>query len=167
MPVIKRLGLRAAVLAIVITLFAGCASTLGDPRDPFEPMNRGIYQVNDALDRAIFKPVAEGYRAVLPPVIRTGVSNFFSNIGDVLNALNNLLQGKIAAAANDIGRLVINSTFGVAGLFDVATVAGLEKHEEDFGQTLGYWGFGDGPFLMLPIFGPSNMRDTVGRLVDL
>src|SRR6266545_7840334 len=108
-------------------------------------MNRGIYQVNDTLDRMIFKPVAEGYRAVLPSPVRTGVSNFFSNIGDVLNALNNLLQGKVAAAANDLGRIVINTTIGIGGIFDVATVAGLERHDEDFGQTLGYWGFGDGP----------------------
>lgn len=167
MPVFKRLSARAAVVIVIVSLFTGCASTLRDPRDPFEPVNRSIYRFNDAVDKALFKPVAEGYRAVLPSPVRTGVSNIFSNISDVLNALNNLLQGKVAQAASDFGRIVINTTFGIGGVFDVATVAGLEKHDEDFGQTLGRWGFDDGPFLMLPIFGPSNMRDTVGRIADL
>lgn len=151
---------RRACLACVVVL-AGCA-TASDPRDPLEPLNRGIYKFNDAVDKAVLKPVAQGYKAVLPNPVRTGVTNFFSNIDDVLIAVNNVLQLKLDKAASDIARIMFNTTFGVGGLFDVATSFGLEKNNEDFGQTLGYWGVGDGPFLMLPILGPSNVRDTVG-----
>jgi len=151
---------RGLGLACILTL-AGCA-TATDPRDPIEPINRGIYHFNDAVDKAVVKPVAQGYKAVLPGPVRTGVTNFFSNIDDVLIALNNVLQFKFDRAASDVARVMFNTTFGIAGIFDVATEFGLEKHNEDFGQTLGYWGVGDGPFLMLPILGPSNLRDTVG-----
>lgn len=145
----------------MILAVAGCASS-GDPRDPLEPLNRGIYQFNDTVDEAIMKPVAKGYKAVVPSPARTSVGNFFSNIDDVLIAVNNLLQFKLDRAASDVARLIANTTFGIGGLFDVATSFGLEKHNEDFGQTFGYWGVGDGPFLMLPLLGPSNLRDTVG-----
>lgn len=151
---------KFALLGLVFAL-TGCA-TNGDPRDPLEPLNRGIYQFNDTVDEAIMKPVAKGYKAVLPNPVRTGVGNFFSNIDDALIAVNNLLQFKFSQAASDVARLIANTTFGIGGLFDVATSFGLEKHNEDFGQTLGYWGVGDGPFLMLPLLGPSNLRDTVG-----
>ncbi|MBI5751780.1 MAG: VacJ family lipoprotein [Hydrogenophilales bacterium] len=151
---------KFALLGIVFAL-TGCA-TNGDPRDPLEPLNRGIYQFNDTVDEAVMKPVAKGYKAVLPNPVRTGVGNFFSNIDDALIAVNNLLQFKFSQAASDVARLIANTTFGIGGLFDVATGFGLEKHNEDFGQTLGYWGIGDGPFLMLPFLGPSNLRDTVG-----
>jgi phospholipid-binding lipoprotein MlaA len=127
-----------------------------------EPINRGIYKFNDAVDKAVVKPVAQGYKAVLPSPVRTGVTNFFSNIDDLLIAVNNVLQFKLDKAASDVARVIANTTFGIGGLFDVATSFGLEKNNEDFGQTLGYWGVGDGPFLMLPILGPSNVRDTVG-----
>lgn len=160
MRLFSSLTLPAASLACVLAL-SGCA-TATDPRDPLEPINRGIYKFNDAVDKAVLKPVAQGYKAVLPQPVRTGVTNFFSNIEDVLIALNNLLQFKFHAAASDVARVAFNTTFGIAGIFDVATSFGLEKHDEDFGQTLGYWGIGDGPFLMLPILGPSNLRDTVG-----
>jgi len=166
MPVFERRAVRAAVAIVIVTFFAGCASTLGNPRDPFEPVNRGIYRFNEVVDNTLMKPVAETYRTLMPSPIRTGVSNFFANLSDILNALNNLLQGKVADAANDFGRIVINTTFGLGGVLDVATVAGLDKHDEDFGQTLGRWGFDDGPFLMLPLFGPSSMRDGIGRIVD-
>ena len=158
--------LKAAVLCMVLSLtfLGGCATTT--PSDPLEPMNRAIYSFNDGLDIAIVKPLAEGYRAVLPLFARTGISNFFSNINDVLIALNNLLQGKIVNAVSDLGRVVVNSTVGVLGFMDVATNLGLEKHNEDFGQTLGYWGVGDGPYLVLPFAGPSNLRDAAGRFVD-
>ena len=162
----RRLTVRAACIVLFVSCIAGCASTNNNPKDPFEPLNRGVYQFNDALDQAIFKPVAQGYRAVLPSFVRTGVSNFFSNINDVLVALNNLLQGKFTAFVSDFGRIAINSTLGIGGIFDIASEAGIEKHEEDFGQTLGWWGFSDGPFLMLPILGPSTARDTIGRFVD-
>ena len=161
----KRLGVRLACLALTLSLIQGCA-TGTDPRDPFEPFNRGVYNFNEGVDRAILQPVARGYRAVLPQFIRSSVSNFFSNINDIVVALNNLLQGKFVAAYTDIGRVAINSTIGLLGLFDVASDAGIEKHDEDFGQTLGRWGFADGPFIMLPLLGPSTGRDTVGRVGD-
>jgi phospholipid-binding lipoprotein MlaA len=148
-----------------LTLLGGCAST-GNPRDPLEPLNRGIYAFNDGFDNLLLKPAAEVYRGVLPQFVRTGVSNFFANINDVIVALNNLLQGKLLDAVSDVGRLVVNSTAGLLGVIDVATEIGLEKHNEDFGQTLGYWGIADGPYLVIPFLGPSNFRDAVGRFVD-
>lgn len=158
---------RALLLCslISLTMLGGCAST-GNPRDPIEPLNRGVYQFNDALDKVLLKPAAEVYRGVLPQFVRTSVSNIFSNINDVIVALNNLLQGKFIDSVSDVGRIAVNSTIGVLGIFDVATHFGLEKHDEDFGQTLGYWGIGDGPYLVLPFFGPRNLRDTVGLFVD-
>ncbi len=159
-------SLRALLLTLLLPLIVlgGCATN--SPRDPLEPMNRAIYSFNDGVDTALIQPVAKGYRAVLPMFVRTGVSNVFANINDVLIALNNLLQGKLVNAVSDVARVLINTTIGVAGFFDVATHFGLEKHNEDFGQTLGYWGVGDGPYLVLPILGPSNLRDTVARFVD-
>ena len=162
---VKRLVLAIACLFITVSLLGGCA-TSRDARDPFESVNRGVFKFNDALDTAVLKPVAQGYRFVVPQFIRASVSNFFANIGDVVVALNNLLQGKFTAAYSDLGRVAINSTLGVLGLFDVASEAGIEKHDEDFGQTLGFWGVGDGPFLMLPLLGPSTGRDAVGRIGD-
>src|SRR3970282_1659460 len=130
----------ALVLGLLsLTLFAGCAST-NNPRDPLAPLNRAVYQFNDALDKVVMKPVATVYREVLPDVVRTGVTNFFNNLYDILTALNNLLEGKIADAVSEVGRLAVNTTVGVAGLIDVATEIGLERHKEDFGQTLGRWG---------------------------
>ncbi|HEX9686177.1 MAG TPA: VacJ family lipoprotein [Burkholderiales bacterium] len=159
--------LRAGILcgAVCLLLAAGCAST-GNPRDPLEPLNRGIYKFNDGFDTVLVKPAAEFYRFIVPEFARTGVSNFFSNLNDVIVAVNNLLQGKLTHAASDVGRILVNSTVGVLGLFDIATGLGMEKHNEDFGQTLGYWGIGDGPYLVLPILGPSNLRDTAGWFGD-
>lgn len=162
---LRRLRVLLVSVSMLMTLLGGCATT-GNPRDPLEPMNRAIYSFNDGVDQAIFKPVAEAYRAVLPSFVRTGVSNFFANINDISIALNNLLQGKPADAISDVGRIAVNTTAGILGVFDVATELGLEKHNEDFGQTLGHWGVGDGPFLMLPLLGPSNLRDTVGLVAD-
>ena len=160
--------LRAVILGATVAVFllGGCASN-GNPRDPFEPLNRGIYKFNDAADKLVFKPVAEVYRDVIPQVVRTGISNFFSNINDVIVALNNLLQGKIPAAMNDVGRILINTTLGVLGFMDPATELGVEKNNEDFGQTLGFWGLGDGPYIVLPFLGPSSLRDTVGWAGDI
>lgn len=159
---------RALLLsgAASMMLLAGCAST-GDPRDPLEPLNRGIYKFNDGVDHLVIKPAAEFYTFVVPQFMRRGVSNFFSNLDDVIVALNSLLQGKLGHAGSDVARFAVNTTAGVLGLFDVASHVGLDKHNEDFGQTLGYWGIGNGPYLVLPFLGPSSMRDAVGWVGDV
>lgn len=161
--------LRSALICAVLGLgvLGGCATTgSGDPRDPMEPVNRAIYTFNDGVDTMLVKPAAEIYQGVVPGLVRTGVSNVFSNLNDVIVALNNLLQGKFGSALSDVGRVLLNTTAGLLGIFDVATPAGLEKHDEDFGQTLGWWGIGDGPYMVLPLLGSSNLRDTVGRVGD-
>ncbi len=137
-----------------------------DPRDPWEPLNRATFEFNDGVDRAFFKPVAEGYRFVMPGPARTAVSNFFSNLNDPWVALNQLMQGKVRLAVDDFGRFVWNSTIGLLGLIDVATDMGLPKHKEDFGQTLGVWGVDFGPYFVIPILGPSSVRDGTGLIAD-
>ncbi|MCU0936714.1 MAG: VacJ family lipoprotein, partial [Gammaproteobacteria bacterium] len=137
-----------------------------DPQDPWEGFNRGVFAFNQTVDKALVKPAAELYQTVTPDPVDRSITNFFSNLNDVIVALNNLLQLKIEPAVSDVGRIVANTTFGVFGLFDVATHFGLEKNNEDFGQTLGYWGMDPGPYLMLPLLGPSTVRDTVGRAGD-
>ncbi len=158
------------LLLMLISLFAGgCASTQelsNDPSDPWEGFNRRVYSFNDAIDRAFLLPAATGYRAVAPEFVEDGISNFFSNLGDVGVAFNNTLQFKFLDAVSDIGRILVNSTIGLLGFIDVASHMGLRKHNEDFGQTLGYWGMGTGPYLMLPFLGPSNLRDGPGKAVD-
>jgi phospholipid-binding lipoprotein MlaA len=144
---------------------AGCATTANNPRDPFEGFNRAMFSFNEGID-VVVKPVAEGYDTVVPGPIRTGIGNFFGNIADLWIALNNLLQGKITESASDVGRVLINSTVGIAGLIDVASELGLEKHAEDFGQTLGKWGVAEGPYLYWPFLGPRNVRDSFGFAVD-
>ncbi len=151
---------------------AGCATTGAEggaaaSRDPLEPMNRAVYQFNDAFDRAIAKPTAQAYENVVPSFLRDMVGNAFGNVRDVWTAVNQLLQGKPGHAASDAWRVMINTTFGFAGLFDVASEAGIEKHNEDFGQTLGRWGVPAGPYLVLPFLGPSSLRDAPGRGVDI
>lgn len=155
-----------AISVFGIALLSGCASTNTSKADPFEGMNRATYAFNDVVDENILKPVAKGYQTVTPGFFRAGVSNVFTNVGEVATALNSLLQGKTGDAASDAGRFLVNSTLGVLGLFDVATPMGLEKHNEDFGQTLGKWGVSSGPFLMLPLMGPSTIRDVSSRAVD-
>ncbi|MBL4796469.1 MAG: VacJ family lipoprotein [Oleispira sp.] len=137
-----------------------------DIDDPWEGMNRSIFEFNEGLDAYIAKPVAQGYQAVTPQVVDTGVSNFFSNLEDVLIVFNDLLQLKPVQAASDTSRFVVNTTLGLLGLFDVASHIGLPKHNEDLGQTLGYWGVSAGPYIMLPVLGPSNLRDTFGLAGD-
>lgn len=134
--------------------------------DPFEAFNRKVYAFNDFLDRHILQPVARGYRRVTPEVVQRGIGNFFSNLFEPTVIINDLLQGKFKQSLADSGRFVLNSTVGLFGLFDVATGLGLEKHQEDFGQTLAVWGVPDGPFLVLPLLGPRNVRDTAGFVVD-
>jgi phospholipid-binding lipoprotein MlaA len=153
-------------ISLALTVACSGCATAHDPRDPLEPLNRSVFKFNDALDKAVTRPVAQGYRAVVPPPVRGGITNFFGNFRDVTTAVNNLLQLKIPRAASDVGRVLINSTVGILGFFDVASRLGLEKHDEDFGQTLGHWGMGPGPFLMLPLLGPSTARDTVGLVGD-
>jgi len=156
---------KLSLLVAVVGLLGGCA-TSGNQKDPIEGFNRAMFAFNDGLDKGIIKPVAQGYEAVLPQPVRTGVANFFANIGDLFIAVNNLLQGKVPEAINDVGRVLVNSTLGVLGVMDVASDLGMEKHEEDFGQTLGRWGVGDGAYVVLPLFGPRTLRDTVGLVVD-
>jgi phospholipid-binding lipoprotein MlaA len=156
---------RPVVLASMLgvsLILGGCASS--NPKDPLEGFNRGVYRFNDTLDKAILKPVAQGYKAVIPSPLRKMVHNFFSNLDDVLVTANDLLQFKFAQASSDFTRVWVNSTFGVLGLFDVAHK--LEKHDEDFGQTLGKWGVSSGPYLMIPLLGPSSFRDGAGLAVD-
>jgi phospholipid-binding lipoprotein MlaA len=161
---------RLVALALVLGCLAGCATlppgAKPDPRDRFERFNRGVYKFNDALDRGIAKPVAKAYVKVTPRPIRTGVSNFLANLSSPLTIVNDLLQGKIKGFGTDTARLVINTTIGIGGLFDPATKMGLEAGDEDFGQTLGKWGVHPGPYLVLPIFGPSTVRDGFGKVAD-
>jgi phospholipid-binding lipoprotein MlaA len=148
-------------------LLAGCATTgERNPKDPWEGFNRGVFAFNDKLDQVVMKPVATGYVKVVPGFAREGVTNFFANIEDVGTSLNNFLQGKPREGATDAGRFVVNTVFGVFGLWDIATPLGLEKHYEDFGQTLGAWGMGSGPYLVLPLLGPSSARDAPAKVVD-
>jgi phospholipid-binding lipoprotein MlaA len=144
----------------------GCATTSADPRDPLESVNRAVYAFNEGFDEVVGKPAARVYREALPRGVRNMLRNFFNNIDDLFIGANNLLQGKPADAVNDWGRFALNTTFGLLGLIDWASDAGMEKHNEDFGQTLGHWGAGDGPYLVLPLFGPSTLRDAGGLLVD-
>lgn len=153
------------LLLTALVGLGGCATTGGTPGDPIEGYNRAMFGFNDTLDKALIKPVASGYKAVMPEFARTGVTNFFANLGDIWIGVNNILQGKVGAGVSDLGRFTINSTIGILGLFDVASSAGLEKHNEDFGQTLGRWGVGGGAYVVLPFFGPSNVRDGFSRLV--
>lgn len=169
---------RAAALVMLALTLAGCASAPTGGRadggeddgfvaDPLESFNRSMYAFNDAVDRAVLKPVAKGYQAAVPILFRDMVGNFFGNLGDAWVALNQLLQGKPAEAFSDLSRVAVNTTLGFGGLADVASEMGIEKHDEDFGQTLGVWGANSGPYLYLPFFGPSSVRDGLGRVVDI
>jgi len=160
--------LHIAAVAVLAIVTSGCASTqyLSDDRDPWQGYNRGVYAFNDSLDKAILKPAAQGYQFIAPDFVETGVRNFFENIDDVSVAVNNLLQGKLNNSASDVGRVLVNSTIGVLGLFDVASSFGLRKHDEDFGQTLAVWGADAGPYIVWPFFGPSTLRDSPSIIVD-
>jgi len=147
-------------------LITGCA-TSGNAKDPIEGYNRAMFAFNDGLDKAVIKPVAKGYDAVLPTPVRTGVTNFFGNIADLFIGVNNLLQGKVSDGGGDLGRVAVNTTVGILGIFDVASNMGLEKHEEDFGQTFGRWGIGSGAYVVLPLLGPRTVRDTAGLVLDV
>jgi phospholipid-binding lipoprotein MlaA len=155
----------------IATVLVGCASIPAgvepSPNDPWEPFNRSVFEFNENLDAYFLKPVVTGYRFVLPEFVRDGIYNFFSNYNDIYTALNNLLQGKPSDAFSDLMRVVVNTTFGLGGFIDMATPGGLEKHKEDWGQTFGVWGVPSGPYVVLPFFGPSSVRDTLGTAADL
>ena len=160
-----------AALAIVAAMGLSACVTLPpnhvrSPQDPWESWNRGVYRVNDKLDRAVALPVAKAYARHVPDPIRKGVTNFFSNAHTPVVMVNDALQGKFKAAGNDLGRFLMNSTIGVGGLFDPASSAGLDRNEEDFGLTLGHWGVHPGPFFEFPILGPSDVRDALGKVPD-
>ena len=160
-------GTRLMGAAAVLAIVAGCATgPNANPADPFEPFNRGVSSFNDGVDNAVLVPVSTAYQRVLPSMVRTGVSNFFNNIGDVWNLANNVAQLKLQNSAETFMRLNVNTFFGLGGLLDVASEAGIERHEEDFGQTLGHWGVGAGPYVVLPLLGPSTLRDTAALPVD-
>jgi phospholipid-binding lipoprotein MlaA len=153
----------------LLLLAAGCATTGGDanPRDPFEPFNRSVYRFNDTLDRYALKPVAQAYQKVVPEPLQLMVNSFFANLDDLYTSANNLLQAKPREALVDLSRFVVNSTLGFAGVADVASEIGLPKHDEDLGQTLGYWGVPSGPYLVIPLLGPSTVRDAPSRVADI
>lgn len=161
----KRAGLRMAALLATGAALGGCANMA--QKDPYEQYNRNVFEFNDAIDRNALKPAATVYRKALPSFVQTGVNNFFGNLADVWSSANNLMQGKGEAGMSDFTRVMMNSTFGLGGLLDIASEAGLKKHNEDFGQTLGYWGMPSGPYLMLPLLGPSTLRDTAALPLDI
>ena len=168
---------RSSFLALVFVMMLGLSACSSMPKsadehsaysdnDPIEPLNRAIFDVNDFLDRLLLRPLAELYRFVTPPELRDRVTNILANMAEPVIAANSLLQGEVTNASTSLGRLVVNSTVGLGGVFEVAEEAGLDKQSADFGQTLHVWGAGEGPYLMLPFFGPSNLRDTTGLIVD-
>lgn len=166
---VAALALLAAALAA-----GGCATTQAPsdnagavgPADPLESYNRAMFSFNETLDKAVLKPIAQGYEKVVPETGRIMIGNVFANIGDIWVSVNNLLQGRLRDGVSDLGRFAINSTAGIFGLFDVATDLGLEKHYEDLGLTLGSWGASSGPYIVLPLLGPSSLRDGVGVVVE-
>ena len=158
---------RIVVFLLLCLLVGGCATTgSGDPRDPFEGFNRGVYSFNQAMDTAVFDPLGKIYQAITPDIVDKGVTNFFSNLSDIAVVVNDILQFKINQALSDTTRFIFNSTIGLLGFFDVSSHIDLPKHNEDFGQTLATWGIGSGPFLMVPFFGPATIRDATGFVVD-
>lgn len=169
MSFLRRCSGMLLVLVLQLAL-VGCAtvgpSASSDPRDPWEGYNRQVWRFNEVLDDAVLLPVARGYRAVVPELVRTGVSNFFGNISDVWSLVNNVLQLKPLESAQTLVRVGLNTTVGLLGVIDVASGVNLPRHREDFGQTLGHWGLASGPYLVLPLLGPSTLRDTAALPVD-
>lgn len=157
-------GGRAVLLLALVSALAGCAS--GPPNDPLEPYNRGMTQFNDAVDSAVLEPVATAYKEVTPSLVRTGVSNFFTNIGDAWSFVNNVLQLRAEGSLNSAVRFTVNTVFGLGGLLDIAGEMGVDRHKQDFGLTLGRWGVPSGPYVVLPLLGPSTVRDTLAFPVD-
>ena len=160
---------KISIVTCIFILTTGCASNQihhAAHNDPLESYNRVMYSINDTIDSAVLKPVSQGYNFIIPPLMNKGISNFFSNIDDINVVLNDLLQFKLMQALHDTSRFAINSTIGLIGVVDVASNYGFKKHNEDFGQTLGFWGVSTGPYIVLPLFGPSDLRDTIGLIGD-
>jgi len=157
----------AVVLCLCLSACATPMADRSDPRDPYENFNRKVFFVNQVVDQVLVKPVAKGYSNTIPEFIQSTVGNFFGNLADVWTAVNNFLQAKPREGIQDTGRVLVNTVLGIGGLADVASKLGLPKHQEDFGQTLGVWGVKPGPYFMLPVFGPSTMRDTFAKPLDL
>jgi phospholipid-binding lipoprotein MlaA len=155
-----------AAAALAGMLLAGCAAAPSRV-DPLEPMNRALYEVHDVVDTNVVKPFVQGYVNVIPLPIRRTVSNVFNNIDDLFSAINDALQGKPDKFADDMARVVLNTSFGIGGIFDIATEAGIARGDEDFGQTFGVWGFGQGPYLFVPLFGPTTVRDGTGVILRI
>lgn len=161
--------LKSLFIALYIATLCGCAATGGiydDPRDPYEGFNRSVFSFNEFMDQILFEPVMNLYKAITPEFVDKAITNIFSNINDIVVIVNDLLQFKFAQMFSDIGRFLVNSTLGIAGIFDVSTGMGMTKHNEDFGQTLAVWGFDSGPFIMFPLLGPTTLRDGIGTGVD-
>ncbi len=158
--------LRFALAALGLLVLGGCATTPGVPNDPLEDLNRSVFSFNEAVDDALLKPVATGYEKVVPQFVRTGVDNIFNNVADAWSAVNLVLQAKPQPALETGMRFVFNSTLGLGGFIDFASDVGIERRSEDFGQTLGHWGVGPGPYLVLPILGPSTVRDAASTIAD-
>ncbi len=165
MPTLQRI--LAATMALILSACASLPDDQRDPADPWEPLNRSIYKFNDVVDNATLKPVAKGYRAVVPRPARKGVSNFFRNLTTPRSVLNNLLQGKPVRSLSELGRFVVNSTVGIGGLIDMAGASGFESYDEDFGQTFAVWGIPDGPYVVLPILGPRTLSDAIALPLDI
>ena len=164
---IDKFRITLPLAMVILLILSGCSTTGAAKNDPFEPMNRAIFSFNEVVDDNILKPVAKTYKYITPDPIETGVSNVFSNIGEVSTIANDVLQLTFNQAGHDILRFSINTTLGVLGIFDVATSMGLTKNKEDFGQTLGYWGMPQGPYLVLPFLGASSFRDAPGLYADM
>ena len=164
---LRRAG-RALVAVVGLALLVGCASgPRNDPRDPLEPYNRGVTQFNEQVDAIVLKPVATAYKEVTPPLVRTGVSNFFANLTDVWSFVNNVLQFRLEGAASSFMRVNVNTFLGLGGVLDIASELGIDRYRQDFGLTLGRWGVDTGPYVVLPILGPSTVRDTFALPVDM
>lgn len=157
--------LISVLTLLAITTLSGCA-TMHNDKDPYENFNRSMFSVHEGVDKAVLKPISKGYNYITPDPVKTGVSNFFGNIGDIPNMANNLLQWNLNGFANDLFRVLINTTAGIGGIFDPATSLGLEKSDQDFGLTLAKWGVSNGSYLFLPIIGPGGIRDISGKIVD-
>jgi phospholipid-binding lipoprotein MlaA len=164
--VVRSPAIKRVCAAFAAALVAGCATgPTASPDDPLEPMNRALYGVHDAVDTAVVRPVAQAYVDVVPQPIRQAVSNVFNNIQDLFSGVNGILQGKLDKAGDDFGRVLLNTGFGLGGIFDLASMIGIERGNEDFGQTFGFWGFPQGPYLFVPLLGPTTVRDGTGVVI--